>query len=134
MEDGINNIVKSIAEDVSLNLDSARDYLQEEGIDYANFTKKIVSKLEQFIASKKLSEGKLGQDWLQNKFSSFIEKIKGLTQDEIKSRYPSIPQIAFSKLEEKKISGEELEALLKDSSFLSFLENQNLDEQYNQQT
>lgn len=122
MSGGIDNIIKALAEDVSKDFESAKNYLQEGDPDYEKITNQLIAKVKSFIAMKKLEEGRRKQLSLHEIYNKFKESVHGLSLDEIQQRFPSIPQAAFSKLQERELTEEELNILLMDSSFLGFLQ------------
>jgi hypothetical protein len=128
MENKIDLLFKKIADDVSKDLESAREFLQEEMPSYETKRNDLVHRLNKFISSQRLIEGKASQEKLQDRLKQFFDKIKGLSLDEILARYPAIPKTAFSKLEGDKLNASEMDELLRDAAILGFLEEQSKDD------
>lgn len=118
------NFITSMADFVSRDEKSVDEYLKEEQINFDEIIKNNIDDIFQQLSSYKLSLGKSKRQILEEKFKIFKEKIKGKLISEIQDLYPSIPKIAYRKFQEDNLEQEEIDDLMMDASFLSFLENE----------
>jgi hypothetical protein len=120
MENRIELLFKKIADDVSKDLDSTTEFLREEMPSYESKRNELILRLNKYISAQRLIDGKTSQDKLQARLKQFFDKIKGLSLDEILTRYPALPRTAFSKLEGDKLDASEIDELLMDAAILGF--------------
>lgn len=123
-QDRILNILELLADEVSKDLEAANEFLSSEGVDAESLFEEKMGPLLDRIRDFKLQSGKKKEEVIQAKFNRFLEKTKNLNRAQIIELYPQLSetQAAFSKLSDKGLSEKEIDQLIKDGGFLSFLE------------
>jgi len=120
----LDNLSSIIATLESRDEESSNMYFREMDIDYDEIASENISKLKSMISEYKISKGRERTSHLQNLFTIFTEKVLGKSIEDIQHMYPSLPQLANRKFEEGKLSGQDADDLMKDASFLEFLESE----------
>ena len=118
------NFHRSLAEFVSKDEKTAEEYLESESINFEEISKDNLSQIYGRLSNYKLSKGATQRSKFQKKFEKFVEIVRGKVIDEIQALYPSIPKIAYRKFEEENIDKTEIDDLMKDASFLQFLDSE----------
>lgn len=122
----LENIARFLGDLVSEDIDASNQYLSSEAINFEEISTTNLNLLKKSISSYKLDRGAKKSLSYQKLFEKFKNEVQGLHFKQINNLYPSLPQLAYRKFEEDKVSQEEVDDLLMDASFLSFLE-QNFD-------
>ena len=117
------DLLSQIVEDQIIEDDDfAQEYLESKGVDVADLISKSITELKQNIAMIKQREGLKQQRLYQAKLVSFNKSIVGLTPDQLQKKYPALPKIAARSFDDGKFTQDEMNELMQDGSFLSFLE------------
>lgn len=131
MEDKILNIYTSIADEVAVDEKVSAEYLREEGIDFEKLYNQSMKSVAQLISNHKMSLGSINAEKLSKKFKEFEMFIQYKSVTQVIEIYPSLAKTAYSKLERKELTPGEIDNLLLDGSFLSFLETFNIPDDTN---
>jgi len=123
------NLGEALAEFVSKDAETADEYLKEEGIIFDDYAKDNLDVIRKKMSEYKLSKGQHQIDKYRIKYTKFQQKVKGKTSEQIQKLYPSLPQVAYNKFQDDNVNEDEIDDLLKDGSFLSFLDEELNDSQ-----
>ena len=115
----------SLAEELLHDSEMAREYLQDEGINFKSIVKERVERLRLKVAESKLKKGRVLQMHLQKRMNDFLTEIEGMPFKQIQKMYPSLPRLAARKFDDSKLTQDEINDLMQDGSFLTFLERRN---------
>ena len=118
----IKHFIENMANYISRNTDAAQEFLREEGVDYQPLANPYLAQIRQRMQDYKLASGAQKGERIKGLFIKFQELVAEKSLAVVQTMYPSLPQVAYRKFEEDELDAEEIEDLLRDGSFLTFLD------------